>query len=194
MRMKLTWLWGICAVVGWGIALCGGCTSATQSGHNTALDSVDLMRMTDDMARKIAADAQVQAAIAQKGALKIVDQPVENQMTAELKPRGPSEAFTARVRALLSQHAPDRFVWIMNRDAFYRLRKQELDLDLGPSPEAINPEYALVARFSSLARESSQSRSSYYLCVYELSNLQDRSVLWNGKYEVKKIAVKGFLD
>ena len=27
-----------------------GCASATQSGHNTALDSVDLVKMTDDMA------------------------------------------------------------------------------------------------------------------------------------------------
>jgi hypothetical protein len=30
--------------------------------------------------------------------------------------------------------------------------------------------------------------------VYELTNLQDRSVLWTGSYEVKKNAVKEFLD
>jgi PBP1b-binding outer membrane lipoprotein LpoB len=171
-----------------------GCASAVQAGHNTALDSVDLVRMTDDMAAKIVADPEVRAAIGRSGKLKVVVQPVENRMTAEVLPRGPAEAFTARVRALLSNHAPDRFTWVMNRDAFYDLRGRELDVDLGPSPEAIDPEYALTAIFSSLTNETSRGRSSYYLCTYELTNLQDRTVLWSDKYEVKKTAVKTFLD
>ena len=62
------------------------------------------------------------------------------------------------------------------------------------TPDAIQPEYALVARFSSVANESIKHRSSYYLCVYELTNIENRQVLWNGRYEVKKTAVKGFLD
>ncbi|HZN67792.1 MAG TPA: hypothetical protein VFB66_21070 [Tepidisphaeraceae bacterium] len=181
-----------------GLCLCAcvlaGCGSAVRHGRSTALDSVDLVRMTDDMAMKIIADAEVQQAIGREGSLKVVVQPVENMMTAEVLPRGPAETFTARVRSLLSRHAPDRFTWVMNRDAFYRLRERELDVDLGPSPDAISPEYALVARFSSITDESPKHRSSYYLCVYELFNLEDRSVLWTDKYEVKKSAVKGFLD
>ena len=170
-----------------------GCGSAVH-GRNTALDSIDLVRMTDDMAMKIVADPDVQAAIARSGQLKVVVQPVENRMTAEVLPKGPAETFTARVRALLSKHAPDRFTWIMNRDAFYDLRARELDVDLGPSPEAVNPEYALTAIFSSLTDESSRGRSSYYLCRYELTSLRDRTVLWTDRYEVKKSVVKGFLD
>ena len=50
----------------------GGCTSAVQSGRSTALDSVDLVRMTDDMAMKIVADPDVQAAIAREGQLAVV--------------------------------------------------------------------------------------------------------------------------
>jgi hypothetical protein len=176
------------------LPLLSGCASAVKAGHNTALDSVDLVRMTDDMAAKIVANADVQAAIQQSGKLKVVVQPVENRMTAEVLPRGPAEMFTARIRALLSQHAPDRFTWIMNRDAFYDLRRRELDVDLGPSPDAIDPEYALTAIFSSLTNETSRGRSSYYLCTYELTNLKDRSVLWTDKYEVRKSAVKAFLD
>ena len=172
-----------------------GCTSAVQSGRNTALDSVDLIKMTDDMSMQIVASPAVQEAIAKKGQLRVVVQPVENQMRGEVLPRGPSEAFTARLRYLLSKHAPDRFVWIMNRDAYYRLRQQELEgVDLGPAPGAIEPEYALVARFSSLTDEDSKRRSAYYLCVYELTSLADRTLLWSGSYEVKKTAVKGFLD
>jgi Peptidoglycan-synthase activator LpoB len=172
-----------------------GCTNAVQSGHNTALDSVDLVKMTDDMAMKIIADPMVEDAIAQNGKLRVVVEPVENDMQAEILPQGPADAFTARLRTLLATHAPEKFTWIMNRDAFYHLRASELEgVDLGPTPGAINPQYALTAKFSSLTNENSKGRSSYYLCVYELTDLSHRSILWTGSYEVKKTAVRGFLD
>jgi len=171
-----------------------GCTSAVQSGTNTALAGQDLIAMTDDMAMKIMASPAVQQAIHEKGKLKVVVEPVENHLTAEILTLGAADAFTARVRSLLSKHAPGQFTWIMNRDAFYRLRGKELDVPLGPSPEAINPEYALTATFRSLTKENADVRSEYYLCVYELTNLQNRNLLWTDKYELKKTAVKGFLD
>ena len=178
------------------LACAAGCASAVKAGYSTALDSTDLVAMTDDMAMRIMADPEVQSAIAREGQLRVVVQPVENLMTAEVLPRGPAETFTARVRSLLSRHAPDRFLWVMNRDAFYHLRARELEggLDLGPAPEAVDPRYALTAKFSSLTDESSRRRTSYYLCVYELTNLEDRTLLWTDKYEVKKTTVKGFLD
>jgi hypothetical protein len=175
-------------------AISGCSSSAVSTGSNTALDGVDLVRMTDDMAMQIAGDPQVNDAYRRSGPLTIVVQPVENIMTAEVLPRGPAEAFTGRVRSLLSRHDGERFVWVMNRDAFYRLRKQELDFDLGPAPEATSPEYALTAKFSSLADEDRKRRKSAYLCTYELTNLQTRETLWTGRYEVAKVAVKGFLD
>jgi hypothetical protein len=177
------------------IMVLAGCGSAISHGQNTALSGVDLVQMTDDMAMQIAGDPEVQAAIAQHGPLKVVVMPVENRMRAEVLPQGQAEAFTGRVRTLLARHGPERFTWIMNRDTFYRLRQRELEgVDPGPSPDAISPEYALTAVFSSLADENKKRRSSYYLCRYELSDLRDRTVLWTGSYEVKKIAVKGFLD
>jgi hypothetical protein len=162
---------------------------------NTALSGVDLATMTDQMAQSIARDAEVLAEIAREGQLVVVVQPVENYMRGEVLPRGQAEAFTGRVRTLLSKHAPDQFVWVMNRNAFYSLRARELDgVDVGPSPDAMNPKYALTARFSSLGNETQKLRTSNYLCSYELTNLADRSVLWTDAYEVKKTAVKGFLD
>jgi len=171
-----------------------GCSNRINSGQSTALSGIDLIEMTDDMAMKIAGDPEVQSEIQNVGPLKIVVQPVLNEMTAEVLPRGPAEAFTGRVRSLLSKHDRERYVWIMNRDAFYRMRGQELDFDPGPSPDAINPEYALTARFSSLTNENNNRRSSYYLCVYQLTDLSKRRILWTDRYEVKKSAVKGFLD
>jgi hypothetical protein len=174
--------------------LSGGCKSAVEGGHNTALDSVDFLAMTDDMAMKISADPDVQREFAEHGPLKIVVEPVKNEMTAEILPRGAREAFIGRVRSLLAKHSPERYTWIMSRDAFYHMRGKELDFDLGPSPDAINPQYVLTAKFSSLTNEDAKHRSAYYLCVYELTDLEHRNILWTDKYEVKKSAVKEFLD
>ena len=180
------------------VFICGcfsSCTSAVQSGHNTALSGDDLVKMTDDMAMKIAADPDVQAEINQHAPLAIVVEPVENRMRAEVLPRGPAEAFTGRVRTLLAKQRIDKFLWVMNRDAFYHLRKRELDdVDLGPEPGRVQPQYALTATFSSLADEDPKHRSSYYLCVFDLTDIQRRTKLWTGSYEVKKVAVKGFGD
>ena len=181
-------------VLATGVFLISGCASAVAAGHNTALDSADLVKMTDDMSAGIVADPEVQRVLA-RGAMRVVVQPVENRMEAEILPRGPAEAFTARVRTLLAKQAPNQFVWVMNKDAYYRLRERELEgVELGPAPDAVNPEYALTATFSSLAGEDPRRRSAYYLCVYELTDLAQRNVLWAGSYEVKKLAVKGFLD
>lgn len=179
------------------VFICGsflGCTSdnVTRTGQRATLDSFDLTKMTDDMAMQIAADPDVLAEFNSHGPLKVVVRPVENRLTGEVLPRGEAMVFTARVRSLLSRHAPQTFTWIMNRDAYYDLRTRELEgVDLGPAPEAMNPQYALTATFSSLTDEDRKRRSAYYLCVYELTDLSGRTLLWSGRYEVKKIAVKG---
>ena len=177
------------------VTLVAGCKSAVQSGQSTALSGIDLVQMTDDMAMRIAGDADVQQAISERGPLKVVVLPVENRMRAEVLPRGAAEAFVGRVRTLLSKHSPGQYVWIMNRDAYNSLSKRELEgVELGPAPDAINPDYALTAVFSSLADEDAKKRSSFYVCRYELSDLRDRTVLWTASYDVKKVAVKGFGD
>jgi hypothetical protein len=172
-----------------------GCGSAVSSGQNTALNGGDLVKITDDMAGRLASDAGVREAVEREGALRVVVEPVENRLTAEVLPKGPADAFTARLRDLLARQSPHDFIWIMNRDAFYALRNSELEgVDLGPAPGAINPQYALTAIFSSLTNENRERRTAYYLCTYELTDLRDRTVLWTRAYELKKTVVKGFLD
>ena len=171
---------------------CAGNNTAVSHGRNTALDSTNLVEMTEDMTGKILADPEVQSQLAQKGRLKVVIQPVENRMVGEVLPRGAKEAFVARLRSLLQERAPEKFAWVMNRDNWHAIRARELDP--GPDPARVQPEYALTARFSSITDESSRHRSSYYLCVYNLTDLNSGQTLWTDKYEVKKSAVKGFLD
>jgi hypothetical protein len=181
------------------LALVGGCGSAVGTGRSTLIEGDDLLRITDNMAMKIAGSEAVQQAIAREGALKVVVLPAENRMRAEVLPTGVRDAFTARVRSLLARHARDQFVWVMNRDEFYRMRRRELQpqaeaIDLGPPPQSIQPRYALSATFYSMSNETSEQRSTTYLVVFELSDLDRRTTLWTDKYEMKKSAVKGFLD
>jgi Peptidoglycan-synthase activator LpoB len=177
------------------LLLLPGCKNALQSGQSASLDSFDLQQMTDDMAMKIAADPEVLASFNSAGPLVVVVQPVENRLTGEVIPRGTAEIFTARIRSLLSKSARERFQWVMNRDTFYQLRGRELDgVEIGPSPEAVSPQYALTAIFSNLVNVDPTRRSAYYLCTFQLTNLDDRTILWTDRYEVKKMAVKGFLD
>lgn len=181
-----------CALVA--LLFCQGCTSAVASGSGTALDSMDLEQMTNRMAASIAGDPDVREVIEREGALKVVVQPVENQMTGEVLPRGAAEAYTARLRYLLSRQARGDYVWVMNRETFYRLRNAQREDVLGPSPDAVNPQYALWGHFHSLTSETSKGRSAAYLCVFELTDLDRRTVLWTDRYEVRKATVKSFLD
>jgi hypothetical protein len=177
------------------IFLLSGCASAVSHGQSTALSGLDLVQMTDDMAMKLASSPDVQRAIEKDGPLKVVVMPAENRMRAEVLPSGQAEAFTGRVRTLLSHQNPGKFIWIMNRDTFYKLRDRELEgIEPGPAPDSINPDYALSAVFSSLANENSKMRSSFYVCRFELTDLRNRTLLWSASYDVKKIAVKGMFD
>lgn len=179
---------------------CAADGAAVAHGRSASLDGDDLVRITDRMAMELAADPDVRAAIAREGPLPVVVLPVENRMTGEVLPRGAAIALTARVRTQLARAAPDDFVWVINRDEFHALRRAELagvagaNVDLGPSPDAVQPRYALHARFHTLTRDTRSRRSLYYLCVYELTDIDNRVVLWTGSYELKKTVVKGFLD
>jgi hypothetical protein len=168
-------------------------SDVTRVAQKRRLDDVDLVRMTDQMAASLAADAEVLSATS-AGRIAVVILPVRNRLTGQVLPPGEAQAFVARVRVLLSRSARDRFLFVLNRDDFDALRRAELAEDLGPSPEAISPTHALTATFLSLDSSAGRRDATYYLCQYELTDLTDRRVLWAEKYEVKKKSVGEFLD
>ena len=171
-----------------------GCTSAVDYKSSAALSGKDLVTMTDAMAAAIAADPEVNAAYQRTGPLRIVVTPVVNKMRAEILPGGQARLFTARVRFRLAKMAPDKFQWVINRVDYFALREKELDVDPGPNPDAINPEYALTATFRTLTDETRKRRDAFYVCTFELTSLVDRTLLWSDSYELKKEAVKEYLD
>src|SRR4051812_27552891 len=78
------------AVLALALLITPGCgeNTAVSHGKSTALDSANLVEMTEDMTAKILADPEVQSELSKKGKLKIVIQPVENRMVGEVLPRG----------------------------------------------------------------------------------------------------------
>jgi hypothetical protein len=172
-----------------------GCGNAVATGTSTALSGYDLEAMAAQMAESIVADPQVQAAIANEGPLRVVIRPVRNELTGQVLPRGQAQAFTAQVRTLLARARTGNFVWINNRDDFYAMRARELEgTDLGPAPDAVDPNYALVATFRSLTSDDKHGRSDFYQAIFQLTDLMEREVLWTDAYNVKKTASRNFLD
>ncbi|HYE17867.1 MAG TPA: hypothetical protein VEA69_05460 [Tepidisphaeraceae bacterium] len=176
------------------LLLLAGCqeNTAVSHGRSTALDAQNLVEVTDDMTAKLLADPEVRSAMAARGRLKVVIKPVENRMTGEVLPNGARHSFINRLRTNLQERAADHFAWVVNRDTWHAVRAAELDP--GPDPDRVQPEFALTARFSSITDESSRRRSAYYLCAYSLTDLNSGQTIWTAAYDIKKSAVKGFLD
>jgi len=183
-----------------GLAFAPGCetTAVNKDSRTTFLDADDMVAMTNQMAREIVADPRVQAAWA-NGPLKIVIKPVDNQ-TNEIMPRGESELFVARLQGLLAkqQSLSDRFVWVINRSDYAKLRAEEIPEErLGASEERIIPEYALWATFYSATEARKKSRSDIYVCHYKLTKISggvEGATIWLGQHDVSKSIKRNLLD
>jgi PBP1b-binding outer membrane lipoprotein LpoB len=179
-------------------ALCvfhAGCSSeaVSKDAKTTFLNADDMKAMTDKMAASIMGDPYILQEM-QKGPMKIVIKPVENQ-TNEIIRDNRRELFVHRLQGLLATQPSlrDKFVWVVNRSDYEKLRAEEIP-DVGPSEDRIQPEYALWATFLADTRATAKGRSDIYLCQYKLTNLQTGAELWTGQYETQKAIKAGLLD
>ncbi|HUO09198.1 MAG TPA: hypothetical protein VM008_12905 [Phycisphaerae bacterium] len=172
-----------------------GCSSeaVSKDAKTTFLNADDMQAMTDKMAASIMGDPYILQEM-QKGPMKIVIKPVENQ-TNEIIRDNRRELFVHRLQGLLATKPSlrDKFVWVVNRSDYEKLRAEEIP-DVGPSEDRILPEYALWATFLADTRATSKGRSDIYLCQYKLTNLQTGAELWTGQYETQKAIKAGLLD
>jgi hypothetical protein len=154
--------------------------------------------MTNQMAQSITSDPEVMRA-AQAGPLKIVIKPVQNQ-TNEIIRDNRKELFVARLQGLLAAQPAlkDRFVWVLNREDYDKLRAEEIpESQLGPVETRVQPEYALWATFLADTNVTRNQRGDTYLCQYKLTKLSGNEAgvqLWIGQYETSKHIKKGLLD
>lgn len=177
------------------LAACKTDNAVSGGAKTTFLDSDDMVKMTDDMARSMSTDPQIIQA-AQAGPLVIVIKPVSNQ-TNEIIRDNRKELFVARLQGLLASRTDlqNRFVWVINKADYDKLRTEEFPANkLGQSEDRVPPQYALWAEFYADTNITNSRRSDMYLCQYKLTNLVTGATLWTGKYETAKHQKKDFLD
>lgn len=179
------------------VAACSG-PAVNQDAKTTFLNADDMQTMTNQMAQSITSDPAVMQA-AQSGPLKIVIKPVQNQ-TNEIIRDNRKELFVARLQSLLAAQPAlkDRFVWVLNREDYDKLRAEEIpESQLGPVETRVQPEYALWATFLADTNVTRNQRGDTYLCQYKLTKLSGNEAgvqLWIGQYETSKHIKKGLLD
>jgi hypothetical protein len=178
-------------------AACSG-PAVNPDAKTTFLNADDMQAMTNQMAQSITSDPEVMRA-AQAGPLKIVIKPVQNQ-TNEIIRDNRKELFVARLQGLLAQQPAlrDRFVWVLNREDYDKLRAEEIpESQLGPVETRVQPEYALWATFLADTNAGRSQRADTYLCQYKLTKLSGNDAgiqLWIGQFETSKHIKKSLLD
>jgi hypothetical protein len=199
--MKRTLAAGLFALTCVGFSSFPGCNphqAVNAEARTTFLNVDDMIEMTDKMAQSIIKDPQIHEA-STRGALKIVIKPVINESNEIIRDNR-RELFVARLQGLLTKHAAlrEKFVWVMNREDFMKLRAQEFpESQLGPTEDRIQPEYALYATFLADTNVTRNRRSDTYLCQYKLTRISGNNtneILWTDQFETSKQIKKNFLD
>jgi hypothetical protein len=179
----------------------GGCnptTAVNKDAETTFLNDHDMTQMTDQMAASIIADPYL-AQQSMKAPLKIVIKPVINE-TSEIIRDNRAEIFVHRLQGLLASNRQlsGRFIWLMNRDDHDKLVREEVPgAANAPNENAIQPEYALYAKFLTDTNATTKTRSDTYLCQYYITRIageNNREILWTGQYITSKKIKKEFLD
>ena len=177
---------------------CNPTTAVNKDAQTTFLTDTDMTTMTDQMAASIIADPYL-AQQSMKAPLKIVIKPVINE-TSEIIRDNRAELFVHRLQGLLASNRQlsGRFIWLMNREDHEKLVREEIPgAALAPNENAIQPEYALYAKFLTDTNATTKSRSDTYLCQYYITRIageNSREILWTGQYITSKKIKKEFLD
>jgi len=161
----------------------------------SGLQSRDLREMTD----KIAPDLlQIPQIVNNQYRVIITVKGVENHLEGE---QGRDiDIYIARLAGLLNSHAArDRVVFVEDRATVDRMAAGEIPRtntdpfeegsrvqgSAPPNPQ-LTAQYALYAKFRSIHN----SKTTYYLCDFYLTDLRSREIVWQKPYETKTLNVQ----
>ena len=191
-----------CFKIGTGVALAAclllsGCSQPGYSAYRPGISSFQpadqglQSRDLVDMTNRLAADLLKIPAIAQNpNKVIIVMTGIDNKTS---QPWQNDQIYLARMRALLNQYASDRIAFVIQPQRLQQLQQQELGSTGGgfeqssrgqvPQNTRLIPQYALKGVFYDLPN----SATTYYLCTFQLVNLQTGEVTWEGHYETRTL-------
>lgn len=175
--MRPATLLALCLTAG----LQAGCRT-TGSGdvvpQTTMLTSVDLVRMTDQMAVSL-----LNSGLDLSGAIVVTDRVVNR--TNHLIDEGERELFLAKLRVTLAENETIRGMGVV-----FVARPDELS-ELSPAGTGRGPTHALTAVFYTLTEVTRSFRGDHYACAFQLQDLVTREVVWEDAYETRYVVERG---
>jgi len=152
----------------------------------TGVESQDLVRVADKMARGIVGIPQVLRA---QGTPRVVLDPVVNETRFPIN----KDIFLTRIRAQLNSQAAGKVIFLA-RDRMATLeRERDLkrsgQVTSGSDPNAVEfkgADFFLTGKLSSLTTRSSKGVSDYILYTFQLIDARTSDIIWEGFEEIKK--------
>lgn len=152
----------------------------------TGVESQDLVRVADKMARGIVGVPQVTRA---QGTPRVVLDPVVNETRFPIN----KDIFLTRIRAQLNSQAAGKVVFLA-RDRMATLeRERDLkrsgQVTSGADPNVVEfkgADFFLTGKLSSLTTRSSKGVSDYILYTFQLIDARTSDIIWEGFEEIKK--------
>jgi len=152
----------------------------------TGVESQDLVRVADKMARGIVGIPQVVRA---QGTPRVVLDPVVNETRFPIN----KDIFLTRIRAQLNSQAAGKVIFLA-RDRMATLeRERDLkrsgQVTTGSDPNVVEfkgADFFLTGKLSSLTTRSSKGVSDYILYTFQLLDARTSDIIWEGFEEIKK--------
>jgi hypothetical protein len=177
------WITAIAAV----LSGCGGAPAA----RTTFLQSVDLVNMTDRMAESFSHNDAITRRSPSDPPWIVSFSKIENQ-TNQIIPEREKWLYIGRLRALLAESdvaKAHHIIWIIPPEEWPMIA-QELGVSNEPYGLRMHPTHQLTGKFGTLTNTSGKGRSDLYVCGYQLIDLRDGRIVWEGTWEVKR-AISG---
>jgi hypothetical protein len=150
--------------------------------RDSGLQSKDVVQASDQMATDLLSSPALNSS---PNKWTIVVMNVDNQT---VNSRFNLDIFLQRLQAKLAQKAPDRIQLIENKDTYRNMQSKELegaetvtDGTVKPGQMGVQPNYGLYAVISELPNRG----TSYYEINFKITDLQKRTIAWQGMYEVR---------
>lgn len=155
--------------------------------RDRGLQSYDILAAADQMAQSLLTLPEIQNS--PERLTVVVDRAMNETSTY---PRD-LQIFLEQLKVELGRRARNRIQLIANRDDFRDFQARELEQRPGdefggagagrtpPGPAGIQPDYVLHSEVRDLPNRG----TTFYQFVFELTDLQGRTILWNDSYDVR---------
>jgi len=159
--------------------------------HGTTLDSKDLLSTAEKMARSIVRIPQI--ANADKPPT-IAFARVTNRSSEPID----TDLYLEEIRTRLIRHTAGKLVFLDRARSEEILRERELkrtgEVTASSKKAVLGADYFLTGSIRSIDKGSGRVRSTATFCRFRLTDAESMQIIWEDRYEVKKIGKQGVWD